>query len=160
MRLAHEENEQTLEEFNNIEALRVKTDSLKIDIELEEKEIDNLKLKYDRLDYNLKKTCVFIVISAVLLAWILSNPASFVMNMISYTYLAIIIFGGIVSFVGYTIRCVMKYLPMYINCKKEEKGTSKDAMNYVYQIKLHERKKRDFVKELEEAQTELNTYLK
>lgn len=38
-----------LMEFNNIEALRIKTDSLKIDIELEEKEIDNLKLKYDRL---------------------------------------------------------------------------------------------------------------
>lgn len=160
MQLAHNENEQTPEEYNNIEALRVKINSLKIDIELEEKEIDKLNLKYERLNYNFKKTCGFIFISVVLLTWILINPVGFVMNMISYTYIGIIIFAGIVSFVGCTIRLVIKYLPMYIKCKKEEKGTSEDATNYVYQIKLHERKKKEFEQSLEEAQEELNKYLK
>ncbi len=160
MQLAHGEDEQAFEEYNNIEVLRVKTDSLKIDIGLEEKMIDELKTKYSRLENDFKITCVLIVVSALMLIWILSNPVSFVMNMISYTYIAIIIFGAIVSFVGYTVRCIIKNIPMYINCRKEEKGTSKDAMNYVYQIKVHERKKRDFEKELEKVQEELNKYLK
>lgn len=160
MRLAHGENEQAFEEYNKIESLKVKIDSLKIDIGLEEKEIDNLKMKLGKLDYGFKKTCVLIAISALLLIWMLSNPVRFVMNMISYTHIAIVIFGAIVSFIGYTVRCVVQYIPMYINCKKEKKGTSRDTMNYVYQIKLHERRKSDFARGLEETQEELNKYLR
>lgn len=40
----------------------------------------------------------------------------------------------------YIALSAAKEIPMYIHCKKEEKGTSKNADNYVYKIKQEKRR--------------------
>ncbi len=153
MQLSHKEDETSNERYNQVKALQTRIESLEINIELEQKEISSLKLALEKLYNDFKVTCLYTAISVVLLiwiiSWILSNPNGFLMNMMSHTYVTIVIFGGIVSFVGYTVRRVMNHFPMYIRCKQEEKGGSSNLDNYVYQIKRHERMKADYMKELE-----------
>ncbi|MDE6026355.1 MAG: hypothetical protein K2G45_13000 [Lachnospiraceae bacterium] len=159
MQLSHKEDETSNEKYNQVNALQTRIESLEINIELEQKEISSLNFALEKLNNDFKITCLYMVISAVLLMWILSNPHRFLMNIISRTYVTIMIFGGIVSFVGYTVRRVMNHVPMYIHCKQEEKGGSSNLNNYVYQIKRHERMKADYIKELEIKKQELDNLL-
>ena len=163
MRLSHQEDEISNEQYNQVKALQTRIESLEINIELEQKEISSLKLALEKLYNDFKVTCLYMAISVVLLiwiiSWILSNPNGFLMNFMSHTYVAIIIFGGIVSFVGYTVRRVMNHFPMYMHCKQEEKGGSSNLNNYVYQIKRHERMKADYMKELEIKKQEFDNLL-
>ncbi len=157
MQLSYKEDDVTTEQYKQMKQLEAKIESLGISVGIEEKEISSFKLALERLNNDFKTTCVFVVISIVMLMWILTNPYGFLMNMLSYTYVTIIIFGGIVSFVGYTVRRVMKHFPMYIHCKQEEKGGSANLNNFVYQIKRHERMKADYIKQLELANQEYDS---
>ncbi|MCM1399311.1 MAG: hypothetical protein NC225_07515 [Clostridium sp.] len=149
MQLSNKEDSVTTEQYRQMKQLETRIESLGISVDIEEKEISSLRLKEERLNNDFKTTCVFVVISIVILIWIFKNAYSFLTNMLSYTYVAVMVFGGIVSFIGYTVRRVMKHFPMYIHCRQEEKGGSADMTNYVYQIKQHERRKAEYTKELE-----------
>ncbi len=69
----------------------------------------------------------------------------------------IIIVGAVVvSFIAYVIRRAAKEIPMYVHCRQDEKGTSRDTSNYVYRIKQEKRHLADYRKELENVKRELD----
>lgn len=49
-----------------------------------------------------------------------------------------------------------KEIPMYVHCRQEEKGTSRDTSNYVYRIKQEKRHLADYKAELEKVKRELD----
>lgn len=53
-------------------------------------------------------------------------------------------------------KIAAKEIQMYVHCRQEEKGTSRDTINYVYRIKQEKRHLADYKAELEKVKRELD----
>lgn len=53
-------------------------------------------------------------------------------------------------------KIAAKEISMYVHCRQEEKGTSRDTSNYVYRIKQEKRHLADYRAELEKVKRELD----
>lgn len=53
-------------------------------------------------------------------------------------------------------KIAAKEISMYVHCRQEEKGTSRDTSNYVYRIKQEKRHLADYKAELEKVKRELD----
>ncbi len=160
MQLAHRESGIPIEQFKQMKELQAEIRSLEASLAAEEKEINNLKQARENLNDEIKVTCFFVVVSLMLFVRICARIFVFLyesfMDIFSTLSPNILVFIVSIVFIVYTIKRVKKYFPMYIHCRQEEKGASDDLTNYVYQLKKHERKKADYIKELEIKRQELN----
>ncbi len=149
MQLVHRKDDIPKEQYKQMAEVERKIISLEKNIEAEEQEINNLKHDLEILRGEFKVTCLFVAVSALLAVRVFINPYGFFLNMISTLHIAILTFCGTILFIAYTVKRARKHFPMYIHCRQEEKGGSADVTNYVYQIKMHERRKAEYIKELE-----------
>lgn len=160
MQIAHREGGIPVEQFKQMKGLRIEIRGLEASIEAEEKEINNLKQAREILNDEIKVTCFFVVVSLILFVRICARIFVFLYEFFQDIRLTlssnILVFIVSVVFIAYTVKRVKKYFPMYIHCRQEEKGASDDLTNYVYQIKKHEHRKADYIKELEVKRQELN----
>lgn len=161
MQIAHREGGIPVEQFKQMKGLQTEIRGLEASIEAEEKEINNLKQAREILNDEIKVTCFFVMVSLLLFVRICARIFVFLYEFFQDIRLTlssnILVFIVSVLFIVYTIKRVKKYFPMYIHCRQEEKGASDDLTNYVYQIKKHERKKAEYMKELELKRREFNS---
>ncbi len=121
-----------------------------------EKKIAVIESRYASLCGNIRITFILLLVVIGIFVYIALNAALIAYRFVTSTYMFVGIAVVVVGFMAYAIRRAAKEIPMYIQCKKEEKGTSQNADNYVYKIKQEKRRLQEYKAELEELKNRLN----
>jgi uncharacterized integral membrane protein len=140
MHLANNITEEDIAWQNEDDDRRIKIDLLENEIYSEQQAVDKLKLKKSKLYMNVKKEIVVIIIFIFVLIYIYRNASLIAIRFIANPITTVIFMGIVVALIGGGLRTVFTDMPMYIRCRKEEKGTSSNNSNYIYEIAQHERK--------------------
>ena len=125
---------------------------LEITLEQEREEALQLKKRMEKEKEEMIISVVLIVCSLMLFGYLGTHALSVVMSLVSRPVLEILILGGIIKFVSYTVEYARKHIPMYIWCEQERKGKEPNHDNYVRQYN----NKTQMCKQMEKELNELN----
>ncbi len=144
------------EELQNKQKLEEQRYKIKLQIEYTENAIDYkkhelavLENRYKQLVEDVKVDYILMLIVFVILLAIGYNALYIIYRFVTAAFMEIVLFIFIVGVIGQIVRKVIKDLPSYIRCRKEEKGIACNHDNYVFKINQKKREIEKLTSELD-----------
>ena len=127
---------------------------LEISLEQEKEELLKVKKKIDKEREAFIVSIILIVCAVLIFIYIGFHAMSIAVSFVSRPLWAILILGGIVKFISYTVKYSKNHIPMYIWCEQEKNGNSPIHDNYVREYRRKEHQCVQMENELRNLNTE------